>query len=708
MPKATNHAKRLRLEANLTQEELGNLADLDARTISRFETGGTVRYATAAKIAAGLSQALGIAIETDSILIYEKDETLIDNNRKPLEPSEQARGLLDELRNNRSYDFLKLITETGIPSQTISAFMDEGVPIDSFTAQKIIDYINKDTSEKVEDFRNNTLPSKSDFESIVRGALRRKGITQELFAHLIEVSPSTVNRWLNGYSFPTQGNLAAIAELLELGVNDLEDPGYRRVAETPTLKVDRATREEVKAVRLRETAASIPDQNPLLRFGVSDNAKLDLFPTLADGNDYDTIEALRSELLAARGPIEYLKERYALNPNVPQARLFEPLTKKYDEELSKDPREINYSVLYARGARFYAARRAAAQQVVSKEWPELDTEETVAIDAICDLHGPLIMASAAGRKIVEDAHQYEVPPDVFERDRETIEEFGQVIAAETEIIEPDAAEAYREITEKIEGDPQPARSRGLGIAATGSALTVIVGGAAWYAAGGAVATVVVPVAAAGAAGLVGGFFWEAIKTMPRFKRTTSKVGEQFEKALDRAERVADPKERILLGRMADLVERKRPLFERVANLRPEFEWAKKFIVRTGDDPQNQSRMSITLPDPIGSNFVQQVIEVGAPTSESAYNEKAASEYLMTGLREILSDSNVREGNLIFKKIAAQTEGRSSSSVVYYLATDEFASLQSEVSLRSGISGRSAIREAAARYLISVGSLPPVS
>ena len=81
---------------------------------------------------------------------------------------------------------------------------------------------------------------------------------------------------------------------------------------------------------------------------------------------------------------------------------------------------------------------------------------------------------------------------------------------------------------------------------------------------------------------------------------------------------------------------------------------------------------------------------------------------MTGLREILSDSSVREGNLIFKKIAEQTEGRSSSSVVYYLATDELASLQNEVSLRSGISGRSAIREAAARYLISVGSLPPIS
>jgi len=189
----------------------------------------------------------------------------------------------------------------------------------------------------------------------------------------------------------------------------------------------------------------------------------------------------------------------------------------------------------------------------------------------------MIMASAAGRNLVEDAHQYEVPPEVYEEDQKTIEEFGQVIAAETELVEPDTAEAYRDLTAKIEGDPQPARSRGLGIAATGSALTVIVGSAAWYGAGGAVATFIVPAAAFGTAGLVSGFLWEAIKTMPRFKKATSSVSDQFEKALDKSEKHADDKERALLMRMADLVERKRPLFEKVVNLRPEFGWAKKYI-----------------------------------------------------------------------------------------------------------------------------------
>ncbi len=346
--------------------------------------------------------------------------------------------------------------------------------------------------------------------------------------------------------------------------------------------------DEARKIELETVANSIPDQSSLIRFGVSDNAKLSLVPTLTDENDYETIEALRLELLAKKGPIDFLKDRYALNPNVPQASLFGPLALKYDEELSKDSRQINYTILYARGARFYAARRTAAQQVASGDWPELDAEETDAIDAICDLHGPLIMASAVGRKLVEDAHQYEVPPDVFKRDQKTIEEFGQVIAAETEIMEPETAEAYKELTIRTEGDPHPARSRGLGIAATSSALTVIVGGSAWYGAGGTVAALVVPAAAIGAAGLVGGFFWEAIKTMPRFKRATSVAGKQFEKAIDKAEKHADQKERVLLERMAELVVRKRDLFERVSNLRPEFGWAQKFIRRPKPTKQTAS------------------------------------------------------------------------------------------------------------------------
>lgn len=489
-------------------------------------------------------------------------------------PNGQAIGMFRKSLGLTRAEFSKVAK---ISSKTLSR-AERGMEVSHGTLGKIASALSKFTNKPVgvgqiassNPPHTNLVISKIKFTELVRDALLVRGLTQRNLAEMIQVEPTTVSRWVNGLARPAPHNLSKIYRALDIDASEMEAFGIAPRAE----QFPRSRPE-----RLVTTAESIPDQNPLVRFGISENAKLNLVPTLVDKNDYDTIELLRSELLAAKGPIDHLKERYAQNANVPQASLFGPLTSKYGEELSKDPREINYTILYARGARFYAARRTATQQVASGEWPELDAGETDAINAICDLHGPLIMASAVGRKLVEDAHQYEVPPDVYERDQETIEEFGQVIAAETELMEPEAAEAYRELTTRTEGDLQPARSRGLGIAATGSALTVIVGGAAWYGAGGAVATIIVPAAALGAAGLVGGFFWEAIKTMPRFKRATSEVGNQFENALDKAEKHADQKERALLEGMADLVERKRPLFERVANLRPEFGWAKKFIHR---------------------------------------------------------------------------------------------------------------------------------
>ncbi|WP_073146341.1 helix-turn-helix domain-containing protein [Litoreibacter ascidiaceicola] len=713
MASRDNHARRLRSQAGLTQKALSKLSGVDARTISRFETGGQVNQTTIAKIAAGLSKALEFDVEPKSLLdgkSYE-DRLTSDQQGTDAELSDYARDMLNELRSKRDYGQGMLIDATGIDHQTIRKLEQDNVRVSADTARKIIRFVK----EYLEDTDLSKPQSPFDAKSlseIIRREMSRKGITRKSLARDAKISPSLVSKLLNDQIRPSDEVIGKLVGFLNLDEAELASLRFRSPSEgqqrkrisirlssdqfasiqaiasregmsasriiqasigdgkalqriakegklvnpSPSVKrlsgpekpvdqkrltlnlsgeqaerldeiahetgisrsevihrallrdgfleevgVDAGSRESAnlrlfnsdqsdeakRRLKMVQTAQSIPDQNPLVRFGVSENAKLSLIPTLVDENDYDTIEALRSELLAANGPIEHLKERYAQNPNVPQAGLFGRLTSKYDDELSKDPKDINYTVLYARGSRFYAARRRASQQIASGEWPELDADENEAIDAICDLHGPMIMASAAGRKLVEDAHQYEVPPDVYEEDQKTIEEFSQVIAAETELVEPETAEAYRELTAKTEGDPQPARSRGLGIAATGSALTVIVGGAAWYSAGGVLATFIVPATALGAAGLVGGFFWEAIKTMPRFKKATSAVGDQFEKALDQADKHAATKESALLKGMADLVERNLPLFEKVTELRPEFSWAKQFLVRKKPD-QNEN------------------------------------------------------------------------------------------------------------------------
>ena len=59
--------KNLRLQAQLSQNQLARAANLDRGTISAAENGRAVQELSRAKIAAALSTALGRRIEADSM-----------------------------------------------------------------------------------------------------------------------------------------------------------------------------------------------------------------------------------------------------------------------------------------------------------------------------------------------------------------------------------------------------------------------------------------------------------------------------------------------------------------------------------------------------------------------------------------------------------------------------------------------------------------
>jgi hypothetical protein len=330
---------------------------------------------------------------------------------------------------------------------------------------------------------------------------------------------------------------------------------------------------------LESVTQSIPPQNKWVRFGVSKNNLLRLVPS-EEEDDRQTIDALRAEMLDETGPINLLLDRYSSKPNAPQAELFRPVISRYAHELGKVPDEINYAVLYARGARLFAARENAQRQVESGNWPEFDSNEEAAIDAVCALHGPLIMASAVGRKLVGDAHEYEATPDILRKEQELIQQFGEALAAERELLEPDSAEAIIDLTAPIASDPQPARGRQLRLLVTGSALTAIVGGVAWLAAGGAAIGSAVPVMAVGA----GMFLWEVVKKTGDFKKATDNLAGLYDSTSAQAAQQAGHQQMALLLRMRELVTQQKALFEGVAALRPEFKWATRYIKLTSREP----------------------------------------------------------------------------------------------------------------------------
>lgn len=427
--------------------------------------------------------------------------------------------------------------------------------------------------------------------------LQEDTLELEQIANAARVSKRTLRNWLTGKNIPSSRTSRRMIDVL-LERDLLKPEEAFSEDESPFLgaeTVQNPVAQTSSRPGLRSVAESIPDQNTLIRFGLSPSNKLTLVPALNEENDYETIEALRGELLANDGPLSKLLERYATNPNLPQASLFRPLTISYEKELSKNPREINYAVLYARGARYYAARRSAELEVNAGEWPELDAEESSAIDAICDLHGPLIMASAVGRRLVSDAHEYETTPEVFRKEQALLEEFGQTIAQEEAIFEPEAAEAVSDFTVSIKDDPQPARTRGIRLMVTGSALVAIVGGVAWLSAGGGAAAVAVPLIAGYGASK---FLWEVAKKTDAFKQSTDELAARYDRATEQASAKVGQQQLVLLKTMQKLVDRKRGLFAQVASIRPEFSWAKKYI-NVEASPEQALPDDLTLHQHIG-------------------------------------------------------------------------------------------------------------
>lgn len=341
-------------------------------------------------------------------------------------------------------------------------------------------------------------------------------------------------------------------------------------------------------------AAEIPEQSDTIRFALSENNRIGLVPTRTDENDYETINALRSELLAAKGPIDTLRKRYDSNPNTPQAEIFAPLCARYEEELSQEPEKINYAVLYARGARFFAARTTAQRNVASGEWPDPDAKEEDAINAVCDLHGPLIMASFAGRKLVADAHIYETAPEEYRAEENLFSEFGIALSKEVELFEPETVSAIQDITMPIPDDPQPARSRGARLFLASSVLSVVVGGTAWFLAGGVGAAFLLQAAAIGTTGLAGGFLWEVAKKTDKFKLSTESLAKKADDKLDAAQRAALNKHRDLHARLSDLLESRKDLFDRISNLRPEFSWTKR-VLSVSKQPQVNNQNPLSKP-----------------------------------------------------------------------------------------------------------------
>jgi len=365
-----------------------------------------------------------------------------------------------------------------------------------------------------------------------------------------------------------------LLSLISAAIHDsnLQDSGVEDYELPKQFALKTADNEEVV-----NAIMEVPEQNPLIQFGISKNNRIELLRPTLDGNDVSTIETLRGSLLTDDGPLTTLRRRYDQNPNAPQTNLFSPRTTKYEHELRKPVDKINFTLLFALGTRIFAGRATSERMVASGEWPALDADESDAIDSLCDIHGPLIMATGIGRQLVADARDFKATDAEIKRDQNTLAELGQILSDSDDLFEPEASEALNVIAEAISDEAHPKRGIGLGIALASSATVIVVGGALLSTIGVELTTFAFGTTAV--ATVIGGrYMWEVAKKTQRFVDNSNKHAKAADDALDKVDNFVSGQKQHIAAKLHELAIQSQHLLKRISEMRPEFGWIKSALL----------------------------------------------------------------------------------------------------------------------------------
>lgn len=363
---------------------------------------------------------------------------------------------------------------------------------------------------------------------------KRVGISADELSAMTGVKKRTVERLTLGRPVRVE-NIAKILELL----NSEFESNLKLYEEI--IPIDES--EEPEAT---EVLALVPEQNPILMFDISSDMKLELSTPQSNQTNYDFVTSLREEIISPLGPIFTLKNYYQERSNLPQADLILRVLDGYEKEINKPVNQINFALLFARGARLTSARDISRRQISIGEWPEFDPIEDDALERLISLHGPLIMSSSEGRRIVSDAHEFESA--AWAQEQLLLKQFNSALSTELEVFTRETADVFEELSEAPPTDRHPARFQVTQLALAGSAMSVILAGAAFSFSGGIANAALL----SGAISSVISALWAA--------RAGTSSGTLA----------------ALSQNTSDIALKNSQLFQAVSFLRPEFAWVREF------------------------------------------------------------------------------------------------------------------------------------
>jgi hypothetical protein len=244
-----------------------------------------------------------------------------------------------------------------------------------------------------------------------------------------------------------------------------------------------------------------------------------------EGNHIPRLRALHPDLC------ELARELAAAlaKGNAPHAELGARVA-AYASLMDRDLQTIDFRRLYAAGVRLANSANAAERAISTNDLPPLEPAERERLDSLLALHGPFIVATAAGAEALADEERYRRRPAEERRYRADAIAITAAYQGRNDLIDPEVAKEALGVAHDVGEGANPERSfvlgrgmvRNVAISAIGGAIGSVILGNPYFL-----------LMAGGTLAYVGGLtINETIKNMKWFKVLTRSVASNFDEWLD--------------------------------------------------------------------------------------------------------------------------------------------------------------------------------
>ena len=241
---------------------------------------------------------------------------------------------------------------------------------------------------------------------------------------------------------------------------------------------------------------------------------------------------------------------------------------RYREAIAGAGLDLPWGLIWGLGVRLEEAAAAAERAIIDRTAPSLEDAALAALQSLRTLHAPLIMATAEGRELQEQADRLRMTRTEQEALHKDAVTLSIELQRSEDIIEPKAAAIVVEASDTIGKGRHPERGTVFGIATIRHLSIVLIGAA----------VIVTPSQIVG--GVVGAGItmgaWEAIKKSPIYAAATAALGDEFNRLIKSGGAAA--RERLTrLAPFRSFVQANELHLRRIATDTPQLNWTLRYI-----------------------------------------------------------------------------------------------------------------------------------